>query len=232
MSSPLPPPPPPTLTLAGAGNTALSLLLARPPAWLSSPTPWLVYPPVYLLLVPTGLAARAVHRLPPVLIDTLAAAVDALSRGAAIASIGPMAHASGKFPAHPTGQRAEISPWTYAILSALAVSAGGFLVSLFSLHEPAYRLAVPSVFRRGAGAWATMDVWAAGLAGLGYWAMVTLRVEDVQQRFGVAASMANGEAPLMHSLAARTVCVLFLGSVLVLRAVRCSYRGARKKVTE
>lgn len=59
---------------------------------------------------------------------------------------------------------------------------------------------MPSVFRSGVGVWGTMDVWAAALAGLGYWVMVSV--------------------PLMDGLAARTVCVLFLGGILILRAVR------------
>ncbi|OWZ33083.1 peptidyl-prolyl cis-trans isomerase-like 2 [Cryptococcus neoformans AD1-83a] len=199
------------LVMGWAGNTTLSILLALPPSWLISPTPWLVYPLAYLLLIPTGISAWIVDHVPEVLVNTVGAAVDGLTRGVTIASIGTMVGASGKFPGP------EVSAWTYTLLSALAVSSGGFVVSLFSLHEPSYRLSVPSVFRRGAGAWGTMDVWAAGLAGLGYWAMERLSVEDVKGVPGVGrlrglaggSEMGNGDAPLMDSLAARTS-VLFL----------------------
>ncbi|OWZ51458.1 peptidyl-prolyl cis-trans isomerase-like 2 [Cryptococcus neoformans 125.91] len=199
------------LVMGWAGNTTLSILLALPPSWLISPTPWLVYPLVYLLLIPTGISAWIVDHVPEVLVNTVGAAVDGLTRGVTIASIGTMVGASGKFPGP------EVSAWTYTLLSALAVSSGGFVVSLFSLHEPSYRLSVPSVFRRGAGAWGTMDVWAAGLAGLGYWAMERLSVEDVKGVPGVGrlrglaggSEMGNGDEPLMDSLAARTS-VLFL----------------------
>lgn len=184
-----------------------------------------MYPLVYLLLIPTGISAWIVDHVPEVLVNTVGAAVDGLTRGVTIASIGTMVGASGKFPGP------EVSAWTYTLLSALAVSSGGFVVSLFSLHEPSYRLSVPSVFRRGAGAWGTMDVWAAGLAGLGYWAMERLSVEDVKGVPGVGrlrglaggSEMGNGDAPLMDSLAARTVCVLFLGGILMLRAVRTQF---------
>ncbi|KIR56863.1 hypothetical protein I315_00018 [Cryptococcus gattii Ru294] len=184
------------LVLAWAGNTTLALLLSLPPAWLVSPTPWLVYPPVYLLSIPTGLSPYIVRHCPQALLDTVGAAVDGLSRGVTIASIAGMLEASGKF--HPQGH--DVSAWTYTLLSTCAIASGGFLVSLFSLHEASYRLSVPSVFRSGVGVWGTMDVWAAALAGLGYWVMVSV--------------------PLMDGLAARTVCVLFLGGILILRAVR------------
>ncbi|ADV22177.1 hypothetical protein I305_04052 [Cryptococcus gattii E566] len=184
------------LVLAWAGNTTLALLLSLPPAWLVSPTPWLVYPPVYLLSIPTGLSPYIVRHCPQALLHTVGAAVDGLSRGVTIASIAGMLEASGKF--HPHGH--DVSAWTYTLLSTCAIASGGFLVSLFSLHEASYRLSVPSVFRSGVGVWGTMDVWAAALAGLGYWVMVSV--------------------PLMDGLAARTVCVLFLGGILILRAVR------------
>lgn len=194
-----PPPPPPVCRSShrtGAGNTTLALLLSLPPAWLVSPTPWLVYPPVYLLSIPTGLSPYIVRHCPQALLHTVGAAVDGLSRGVTIASIAGMLEASGKF--HPHGH--DVSAWTYTLLSTCAIASGGFLVSLFSLHEASYRLSVPSVFRSGVGVWGTMDVWAAALAGLGYWVMVSV--------------------PLMDGLAARTVCVLFLGGILILRAVR------------
>ncbi|OWZ60672.1 hypothetical protein AYX15_07033 [Cryptococcus neoformans] len=195
------------LVMGWAGNTTVSILLALPPSWLVSPTPWLVYPLVYLLLIPTDISAWTVDHVPEVLVNTVGAAVDGLTRGVTIASIGTMVGASGKFPGP------EVSAWTYTLLSALAVSSGGFVVSLFSLHEPSYRLSVPSVFRRGAGAWGTMDVWAAGLAGLGYWVMERLSVEDVKGVPGVGrlrglaggSEMGNGDEPLMDSLAARTI---------------------------
>lgn len=151
--------------------------------------------------------------------------MDGLSRGVTIGSIAGMLEASGKF--HAAGQGHEVSAWTYTLLSTLAISSGGFLVSLFNLHEASYHLSVPSVFRRGVGVWGTMDVWAAALAGLGYWVMVSgAGVEEVQAMvlgFGfnrLKNVESNVDTPLMDSLAARRVCVLFLGGILILRAVR------------
>lgn len=149
------------------------------------------------------------------LVNTVGAAVDGLSRGVTIGSIDGMLDASGKFHA--------ASAWTYTLLSTFAISSGGFLVSLFNLHDASYHLSVPSVFRRGAGVWGTMDVWAAALAGLGYWVMVSIGVDDVRAMvlgFGFDRWGDMKSTPLMDSLGARTVCVLFLGAILILRAVR------------
>ncbi|KAL0256030.1 hypothetical protein I308_100842 [Cryptococcus tetragattii IND107] len=206
------------LVLAWAGNTALALLLSLPPAWLVSPAPWIVYLLVYLLFIPTGLSPYIVDHCPQVLLNTAGAAVDGLSRGVTIASIAGMLEASAKFHAAAHGQ--AVSAWTYTLLSTVAVSSGGFLVSLLSLHEASYRLSVPSVFRRGAGVWGTMDVWAAALAGLGYWAMVSVRMEDVQAMVGSGFDRWGVKSTAMDGLSARTVCVLFLGGILILRAVR------------
>lgn len=212
------PPPCRSSHRTGAGNTALALLLSLPPAWLVSPTPWIVYLLVYLLFIPTGLAPYIVDHCPQVLLNTAGAAVDGLSRGVTIASIAGMLEASAKFHAAAHGQ--AVSAWTYTLLSTVAVSSGGFLVSLLSLHEASYRLSVPSVFRRGAGVWGTMDVWAAALAGLGYWAMVSVRMEDVQAMVGSGLDRWGVKSTAMDGLSARTVCVLFLGGILILRAVR------------
>lgn len=177
----------------------ISALLASPlHAALPLPLPRLARVPHPVARLPPRLPALHPHRPLAVqaLLHTVGAAVDGLSRGVTIASIAGMLEASGKF--HPQGH--DVSAWTYTLLSTCAIASGGFLVSLFSLHEASYRLSVPSVFRSGVGVCGTMDVWAAALAGLGYWVMVSVR--------------------LMDGLAARTVCVLFLGGILILRAVR------------
>lgn len=160
------------------------------------------------------------------LLNTVGAAVDGLSRGVTIGSIAGMLEASGKW------QRQEASAWTYTLLSTFAISSGGFLVSLFNLHDASYHLSVPSVFRRGVGVWGTMDVWAAALAGLGYWVMVSVGVDDVRAMvlgFGFDRWGDMKSTPLMDSVAARTVCVLFLGAILILRAVRTQLVSASNK---
>ncbi|KAE8539108.1 hypothetical protein D1P53_005479 [Cryptococcus gattii VGV] len=198
------------LVLAWAGNTTLALLLSLPPAWLVSPAPWIVYLLVYLLFIPTGLSPYIVDHVP---------------QGVTIGSIAGMLEASGKF--HAAAQGHEVSAWTYTLLSTLAISSGGFLVSLFNLHEASYHLSVPSVFRRGVGVWGTMDVWAAALAGLGYWVMVSVGMDDVQAMLGFDRWGVKSTA--MDSLSARTVCVLFLGGILILRAVRTQLVSTSKK---
>jgi hypothetical protein len=133
----------------GGGGTITSILLGQPPSWLISPAPWMVLPLAYALLIPTGMASYVTRTAPALFLNLVFAAIDGLTRGTTIAALAPAL----------VSARVASTGWTYTLLSGIAVSGGGFIVSLLGLHESKWTLAKPSIL--DGGILNTLDCWGA-----------------------------------------------------------------------
>jgi len=201
------------------------MLLSQPPPWLISPTPWLIYPLIYTLLIPTGLSSYIITTCPPLIFNTFGAYVDGIIRGTTIASLRSAIASSGL----------KTSWLTPVLLSGIAVSSSGWLVTGLSMHESDWSLGKPSVLN--GGALDTMDLWGGMLVGLVNAALMRSHAElaplsgillralpsDMQT---VGAS--SGSKPVVTPAIGRAICVLLLGSLLCARVIAKAVLDYRK----
>ncbi|WVR04570.1 hypothetical protein IAU60_001577 [Kwoniella sp. DSM 27419] len=215
------------LVMAWGGGTAVDMLLNRSPSWLVSPTPWIIYPAVYTLLVPTGLSSYFVSTCPSLLLNVGGAFVDGMTRGTTITSL------SSVIPTTALGQ--SFGVWTYALLSAVAVSFGGVPVGLLGLAEPEWKLGVPTILN--GGLLGTMDAWGAALVGI-VWLILTRQAQvlapisdavlsALPKEFKSTLASQGLDKQTIDVGYGRAICVLLLGSLLATRAVILSLRGRR-----
>ena len=213
---------------AGGGGTIVSLLLSAPPSWLASPTPWLVYPTIYFLLIPTGLSRYVVSTCPPLLLNTCTAFVDGITRGVTVASL----------PSAVTVSNVKSSWFTSALLSGIAVSSSGWLVTGLGLHEADWCLGMPSVLK--GGLWDTLDLWSGTLAGLVYGSLMRSH-SDLDTLSGIllrilpsdilAVGSTTHQGQLVTPGIGRAIVVLLIGSLLcarVLFTTSYTHRTTRK----
>lgn len=204
------------------------MLLSQPPSWLVSPTPWLVYPIVYTLLIPTGLSNFVVSTCTPLLLNLVTAAVDGLIRGTAIASLPPALSASG-----------VKSSWWAQVLSGIAVSSSGWLVTGLGLNESEWRLSVPSVLH--GGVLNTLDLWGGMVAGLVYAGLTRSHPDLAGLGDTIAAvlpshmvsirSVPNDDSkvkPTVSPNIARAITVVILASLFLARVILTSAFNYRK----
>ncbi|WVF69961.1 hypothetical protein IAT40_004746 [Kwoniella sp. CBS 6097] len=233
------------LTMAWGGSTVVSLLLNQPPTWLSSPTPWIIYPSVYLLLIPTGLSHYIVSTCPTSLFNIFGALVDGMTRATTITSLVTLIGSNSAFINTMNG---DVNLWTYALLSALAITSGGLFVGSFGLGEDEWKLGVPGLLK--GGLLGTLDAWGASLVGL-IWLALT-RQSSVLAPFSEflhialpsdIQSAAHGTKPastepvksahahtsVIDTAHARALCVILLGGLLATRAIILSLRSARSQ---
>jgi hypothetical protein len=201
----------------GGGGTITSILLGQPPSWLISPAPWMVLPLAYALLIPTGMASYVTRTAPALFLNLVFAAIDGLTRGTTIAALAPAL----------VSARVASTGWTYTLLSGIAVSGGGFIVSLLGLHESKWTLAKPSIL--DGGILNTLDCWGAMLVAAVYSSLLRLHPElDVfatrilpwiPAKLVTLGPTEEQPAAAVHPEAGRAVCVLLLGLLLGGRAV-------------
>ncbi|WVQ98002.1 hypothetical protein IAU59_005122 [Kwoniella sp. CBS 9459] len=232
------------LTMAWGGSTVVSLLLNQPPTWLSSPTPWIIYPSVYLLLIPTGISNYIISTCPTTLFNIFGALVDGMTRATTITSLVTLIGSNSAFINTANG---DINIWTYALLSALAITSGGLFVGLFGMGEDEWKLGVPGLLK--GGLLGTLDAWGASLVGL-FWLALTKQssaLAPISDFLHIALpseiqSTAHGTKPastepkpdhthttVIDASHARALCVILLGSLLATRAIIVSLRGARSQ---
>lgn len=191
----------------------ISLLLGQPPSWLTQPTPWLIYPLIYLLLIPTGLAAFITSTAPAVPFNVFTAYIDGITRGATISALPALIGSSGK-----------TSNWfTTTLLSGIGICGGGWLVQLFGLSLPEWSLGVPSVLN--GGLLNTMDFWGGMGVGIVYAALTGdhAEFEPIGNLFAsvLPAEMTKGSASsaIVDPKTARAIAVLLLGSLFAARVI-------------
>ncbi|OCF41687.1 hypothetical protein I317_04493 [Kwoniella heveanensis CBS 569] len=234
------------LTMAWGGSTVVSLLLNQPPTWLSSPTPWIIYPSVYLLLIPTGLSNYIISTCPTTLFNIFGALVDGMTRATTITSLVTLIGSSSPFINAANG---DVNLWTYALLSALAITSGGLFVGLFGLGEDEWKMGVPGLLK--GGLLGTLDAWGASLIGL-LWLALTRQSSslapfseflhialpsDIHSTAALGTKPASTEPQPIHTqhttvidtAHARAICAILLGGLLATRAIILSLRSGRSQ---
>lgn len=198
----------------GGGGTLVSVLLGTPPSWLISPDTWVSYVGIYALLVPTGLASGLDKVLPAKVIAVFNAIVDGFARGNTICAVPSTMVASGL--------GAGSNAWTTALLSGVAVSGGGWVVSALGLHEEAWTLGKPAVLE--GGVWSTLDLWAAMLCGLVNAALLRshAELEPVSARIGAylptdTLATTSKAGALVTTETARAACIALTAALMLLR---------------
>lgn len=198
----------------GGGGTLVSVLLGTPPSWLVSPDAWLSYVGVYVLIVPTRIAAAIDASLPAKVVAVFGAIVDGFTRGNSIVAVPGMMAASGL--------GAGANAWATALLSGVAVSGGGWVVSTLGLHEESWALGKPAVL--DGGVWSTLDLWAGMLCGLVNAALLRshAELEPVSARIGAylpTGSLASTykAGALVSTETARAVCIALTAALMLLR---------------
>ncbi|CDZ98514.1 hypothetical protein [Phaffia rhodozyma] len=144
--------------LAFGGSTLVAILLREPSAWLTSPTILILYTTLYLLL--ENVLPTAIRLFPPTALTTLLTVFDSLYRSFSLLSI--HTNLTGRSDS-PIG----LNPLAGPILSAINVSGGRALVSLFRLSDSEWTLQTPSMFTNGhLDSWVRLaDTWSA-IAGI------------------------------------------------------------------
>ena len=228
----------PSLT-SGGGGTIVSLLLSQPPSWLADPTPWLIYPPIYFVLVQTGIARYMVSTA-PTLINLFGAYIDGITRGTTITAV-PKALAVG---AYGTAASSALSGnlWTTALMSGLAVASGGWVVQGLGLHESEWKVGKPAIL--SGSVLDSLDLWSGTFTGLLYATLTRSHASlnpagDLLAQVLPAELLVKGAGAgsngLVEPNTARAICVLVLGSLLAARVVTksvLSYKPAPKVVKQ
>jgi hypothetical protein len=203
----------------GGGGTIVSLLLSQPPSWLVLSSPWLIYPLVYLLLVPTGLARFFVSTCPPLVFNIITAYVDGITRGTTIAAIPNLLASS-------TNLAAGGNWLTATLLSGIAVCGGGWIVSGLGLHKSSWELGMPSVLN--GGILDTLDLWGGMISGWVYISLLRLypELDGVSNMLRTiipselhALGAATGKTAVTTKETARAIAVLVYGSLLCARVI-------------
>jgi hypothetical protein len=163
------------------------------------------------------MASYVTRTAPALFLNLVFAAIDGLTRGTTIAALAPAL----------VSARVVSTGWTYTLLSGIAVSGGGFIVSLLSLHEPKWTLGKPSLL--DGGILNTLDCWGAMLVAAVYSSLLRLHPElDVfatrilpwiPAKLVTLGPTEEQPAAAVHPEAGRAVCVLLLGILLASRAV-------------
>lgn len=111
--------------------------------------------------------------------------------------------------------------WGRAILSAICISGGGFIVQVLNLHGD-WTLGTPAILREGAGILDWMDIWSAFLLSIIHSVLVSPDIvlspiidtwirSATSRGYSISAKKDEGEA--------RAVVILLMGSLLAARVV-------------
>jgi hypothetical protein len=210
----------------GGGGTVVPMLLGQPPAWLLTSTPWFTYLPIYLLLVPTGLAEYFHSTCPALLYNVGGALIDGITRGTSICAL-PSAIAAARLPA---------TAWTTAVLGGVAMTGGGFLVQLMGLHQEDWRLSMPTILK--GGVLNTLDFWGGMLGAIIYAALLrrTDELAPLSKLLGhvLPADLLVRQSPMsahggemMVRDTARGLVVFFLASLFLARVITLAVLSPR-----
>ena len=199
---------------SGGGGTITSLLLSQPPSWLITPTPWIIYPPIYLLLGPTGLSDY-IASTTPTPVNIFGSYIDGMTRGTTIGSLPSLISTAGL----------SSNAWTTAILGGIATCGGGWIASGLGMNADEWKLGMPSVLN--GGLLDTLDLWAGMLVAILY-AALSRSHEELEPISSYLAGVLPDDLVLLTAKTggavvstdiARAICVLVLGSLLCARVV-------------
>jgi hypothetical protein len=196
-----------------------------------------VYPPIYLLLVPTGIA-RYIVSTAPTLINLFGAYIDGITRGTTITAL-PKALAAGAYGAAASSALSS-NLWTTSLMSGLAVASGGWVVQGLGLHESEWKVGRPAIL--SGSILDTLDLWSGILIGVLYAALTRSHAAlnpagDLLAQVLPADLLIKGDGSkaLVEPNTARAISVLVLGSLLAARVVTksvVSYKAGAPKVVK
>lgn len=198
------------------------MLTSTPPAWLISPTPWLIYPAVYALLIPTGMALFIVQTAPTLPFNLAMSVVDGMARGVAITAV-PTLVANSTVAAGGW--------WATAILGAVATNGGGWVVQLLGLSHARWTIGRPNIL--GGGILGTLDVWGAMLCSIVYCALTRTYSElapvtdFLAQHIPDELRDAKAAGPVSNDTA-RAIAVLLLTGLFAARVITTQVLAWRK----
>jgi len=197
-----------TLIVVYGGEAVTGPLLGMPPSFMLSG----VYPSLYAA-VQAIVDTLPVVPVPSVETELPLALVDGFTRAYLLCNLIP--------PAVTTNLSTLISssPWTLLITSLVVANGGFFLTNLFSFFSPV-ALAVQSPPELQPYGWTNADLWCAPVV-TGFYALLTHAQPFWANVHGLLAGLLGANQPVkpLDPEAARAVCVLFLSTVFVGRAV-------------
>ena len=137
-------------------------------------------------------------------------------------------------PAMLSAADIKASWFTHVVVSGIAVSASGWLVTGLGLHETEWRLAVPSVLN--GGVLDTMDLWGGMVVGAVHAALMRSYSEfrplsDAMYQVlpsDVRINTIGDTSPIVSPAIGRAICVLLLGSLLCGRILIKSFGSFRR----
>ncbi|WWC67893.1 uncharacterized protein I206_101811 [Kwoniella pini CBS 10737] len=235
------------LVLAWGGSTVISIILNQPPSWLISTTPWIIYILIYILLILTGLSKYFIKNCPKIIFNLIGSFIDCITRGITITSIGTLISSSSIFlneNENENENEKDLNLWTYCLLSGLAISSGGLIISTLGLNENEWKLNTPNLLK--GGFLNTLDFWGSSLIGL-LWLILTNQNQNqnsnlnhfskflnyyLPDEFKISISEFEGkEKKIIDISHARAICVLVLGFLLATKAIIMTFKndGLEKK---
>jgi hypothetical protein len=186
-----------------------ALVLSTPPSWFL-PTPWIIYPFVHFLsrLSPIRLALALI---PTILLDIAGAYVDGFTRGNTVSLVPVIAGGGGI--------------WGRAILSAICISGGGFIVQSLNLNGD-WKLSTPAILKEGAGILDWMDIWSAFSLSVIHSILTSPETVFTEKIDSWVRGSTYSTSLKGNGTEARAVVILLMGSLLAARVItRLFLRG-------
>jgi len=153
--------------------------------------------------------------IPAVILDLAGAYVDGFTRGNTVSLVPVIAGGGGA--------------WGRAILSAICISGGGFIVQSLNLNGD-WKLSTPAILRDGAGILDWMDIWSAFALSVLHTILTsteTILTPMIDSWIRGSAYSTNLKG---NGTEARAVVILLMGSLLAARVITKLFLQARSSV--